>query len=265
VNNNLLRYLSVCTLTASVFAPAALAITNIENERPRLPDEGLSGSVKLGLGGKTGDEEQESYEGAAKVTYRQDNNIFLGLLAREYGSDHDEKDTDNTFIHGRWTHLLNERWGVEGFGQWEKNEFKNLNSRVLAGGGGRYTIAQRRDVYSFVIGAGAFREYEKLDLVSYEEHNRLWRMNSYYSYSHQLNPQVALINTTYYQPATNNWDDYRVLFDAGIDVKLSDKLVLRLNYRLTYDSEPAQNLDLPEPIDNHKTNSEYKTAIAFNF
>lgn len=248
-----------------VQVPTALAIANIENERPNLPDEGLSGSVKIGLGGKSGDEEKESYEGAAKVVYRADQNIYLGLFAREYGSDHGERDEDNTFVHGRWTHLLDDQWGVEAFGQWEKNEFKNLNSRVLAGGGARYTIAQKRDVYSFVVGAGAFRENEKLNLVTYEEHNRLWRMNSYYSYSHQINPQVALINTTYFQPATNNWDDYRVLFDAGIDVKLSDKLVLRLNYRLTYDSEPAQNLNLPEPIDNHKTNTEYKTALAFNF
>ena len=261
------KYLLACGVSAvfSCVVPTALAITNIENERPNLPDEGLSGSVKLGLGGKTGDEEQETYEGAAKILYRQGDEIFLGLFAREYGSDHGEKDTDNSFIHGRWTHLLSERWGIEGFGQWEKNQFKNLTSRLLAGGGGRFIVAQQHDVYAFAVGAGAFREFEKLDLVSYEEYNRLWRVNSYYSYNYQINPQVSLVNTTYYQPAASQWEDFRVLFDVGFDVKLSSSLQLRLNYRMTYDSEPAQNLNLPEPIDNHKRNTEYKTAISYSF
>jgi hypothetical protein len=56
-----------------------------------------------------------------------------------------------------------------------------LNSRVLGGGGGRYIVAQKQDVYSFALGLGAFYEIEKQNLVSYEEMNKLWRLNSYYT------------------------------------------------------------------------------------
>lgn len=76
---------------------------------------------------------------------------------------------------------------------------------------------------------------------------------------------MAFANTTYYQPGLSDFDDFRVLFDAGISVKLSTNLQLQVNYQLTHDSEPAQNLSALPPIDNHKTNTEYKTALLYSF
>ncbi|HWV14600.1 MAG TPA: DUF481 domain-containing protein [Cellvibrio sp.] len=242
-----------------------LAISNIESERISLPEEGLSGGIKLGMDGKTGNQKQQSYEGSLKGVYRESKEIFMALLAKEYGSTRDVKDTDTRFVHGRWTHLFNDRWALEAFAQWEENEFDNLTSRVLAGGGGRRTLALEANVYQFAVGVGAFREYEKLDLLTYKEENRLWRINSYYSYQHQINEQLLLSNVTYYQPATESGNDYRVLSDIGFLVKLSNSLKFSVNYRLTYDSSPAKNLQANPPIDNHQTNTEYKTALIYSF
>src|SRR3954468_6457675 len=108
------------------------AISNIENERPNLPEQGISGALNLGLGGKTGDEQKQAYEGTLKLVYRADKEIFMGLGSMEYGETQHVKDTDNSFLHGRWTHLLNERWATELFAQWEENDFNNLNARILA-------------------------------------------------------------------------------------------------------------------------------------
>ncbi|GGY76963.1 hypothetical protein GCM10011613_21840 [Cellvibrio zantedeschiae] len=252
----------------SILLSAALpawAISNIENERPNLPEEGLSGAIKIGLNGKTGNQEEQSHAGGAKIIYRWDDEIFMALVDREYGTKHDIKTTDNSFLHARWIHLLNEKWAAEGFGQWEEDEFDNLTSRVLAGGGARYLVAQQKDVYSFALGLGAFHEVEKQNLISYEETNRLWRINSYYTYKYQLNNQVTLVNTTYAQPSTDDFSDFRVLFDLGLNVKLTNSLQLKLNYQLTYDSDPAKNLLVSPPIDNYKTNTQYQTALSYNF
>ena len=246
-------------------APFVNAISNIENERPNPPEQGWSGSVKVGLNGKTGNQEERSHEGAAKIIYRLNDDIFMVVAERDYGSTRGVKTTDKDFLHGRWIHLINYDWAIEGFGQWETDEFDNLTSRVLAGGGGRYSVAQKRDVYSFALGLGAFHETEKQNLVSYQETNELWRMNSYYTYNYQINDNVKLANTAYYQPSLSNFNDFRVLFDAGVSVKISTRLQLQVNYRLTHDSEPAQNLLVSPPIDNHKTNTEYATSLVYNF
>ena len=247
------------------YTPAALAISNIENERPNLPSPGLSGSVNLGFEGKTGNQKEQSTDAAAKIIYRHSDEIFLVLIGRELGSKHDTKNTDNSFLHARWVHLLDDKWALESFVQREQDQFDNLTSRVLAGGGGRYVAAQRKDVYSFTLGLGGFREHEKLNLIDHQESNQLWRVNSYYSYKYQLNEQVSLVNTTYYQPSSSDFNDYRVLFDIGLGVKLTNSLQLKLNYKLTHDSQPAQNLAVTPVIDNFKTNTEYKTSIAYSF
>ena len=243
----------------------ALAISNIENERLNLPDEGLSGKLSLSSNGKTGNQEERNDEAGAKVIYRRQDDIFMILAEKEYGSKHNTKTTNNSFLHGRWTHLLNDTWSVEAFAQREEDEFDNLTSRTLAGGGGRYLVAHQKDVYSLVFGLGAFHEVEKQNLVSYNETDKLWRMNSYYTYKYQIHDNLLFVNTTYYQPSTNNWSDFRVLFDSGLHIKIVKNVDISINYKLTHDSQPAKNLSVNPPINNFKTNTEYKTSLSYSF
>jgi hypothetical protein len=257
------KYLVIFALL--IQSPAAVAILNIESERPSLPEEGFSGSLKLGINGKTGNQEETSNEGGAKIFYRADNEILMALIEKAYSTLHKTKITDSRFLHARWIHLLDKPWAVEGFVQSEEDEFDNLTSRILAGGGGRYLVAQQKDLYLMSVGFGAFREIEKLNLVTYEETNRLWRINSYYSYKYKLNDQVSLVNTAYFQPSVRNGSDYRVLFDLGFAIKLTNSLKLNVNYKLSYDSQPAKNLAATPPIDNFNCNTEYKTALSYSF
>ena len=250
---------------AMCISTQALAISNIESERPGMPDEGWTGHVELGLDGKTGNSREQTYSGAAKVTNRQDKNIYLGIVERAYGTTHDIKNTDETFVHTRWTHLLNTRWATEGFAQWEKNEFDNLISRSLSGGGGRYVVAQDDKVFSLSVGMGAFREREELDLGTYRETNWAWRLNTYTVYKHRLNDQIVISAIAYYQPSTSDFGDYRALMDAALSVKLTDRLDLKIHYNVKYDSQPVRNPDAIPPIDNYKTNTAYNTSLVYNF
>ena len=248
-----------------LLAPYTLAITNIENDRPSLPKVGLTRSAQVGIDGKTGNQKEANYSAASKNFYRVDNEIFMLIGARAYGKTNDIKDTDETFLHSRWTHLLGPRWSLESFAQWQQNEFENLNSRQLAGAGGRYIIAKNEGIYSLAVGLGAFREKETLDLISYNTTQYFWRGNSYYSYKYRINKTLSLVNTTYLQPNLSDTKDFRMLFDLGFSLSLSDSLSLKLNYKLTHDSRPAQNLTSQPPLYNKKTNSAYETSLAFSF
>jgi len=256
----LLQALALLLLSAQV-----CAISNIESERPSLPDEGWTGHVELGIDGKTGNKREETYSGAAKLTNRQGNNIYLGIVEREYGTTRDIKDTDDSFLHGRWIHILSDKWAAEGFAQWEEDEFDNLVSRSLVGGGGRYVIAADDKIFSLAVGFGGFREREVLDLGTYEDKTWLWRVNTFAVYKHRLNDQIVISATAYYQPSTDDFGDFRTLMDAALSVKLTDTLDLKVHYKVTHDSEPAKNLDADPPIDNYETNTEYQTTLVYNF
>lgn len=257
------KLFGACVL--GLFANSAIAISNIENERPGPPAEGFSGNVKISFNGKTGNQQEQVLDGAFKGFFRKDDDIFMLLTERDWGARLKKTDKDHSFIHFRWVHLLSDTWASEAFSQWEKDEFERLTSRVLTGGGVRYTLLQKPEEYIFALGLGAFREYEKTNLETYEDEQHLTRINSYYSYKAKINDTWSFLQTTYYQPAATKMDDYRVLADFGLGVKMTEKLQLRLNYRFSYDSEPAQNFNVSPVIDNHKTNTEYKTSLVYSF
>lgn len=239
-------------------------ISNIASRNPGLPEQGVSGQVLVGIDGKTGNQKEEDYQASARLTLRQGDNVLLGIMERNYGKTQRLKDTDDAFAHGRWTHLLTPLWAAEGFVQWEENEFSNLNSRVLVGGGGRYLITQSED-YSLAVGLGAFREREQLDLQTFQQTTYAWRVNSFYAYQHRINPQLMVLSTAYLQPEISNVKDVRVLFTLGLSVELTQTLDLELSYKATHDSQPAQNLQADPPIDNYRTNTEYSTSLVYNF
>lgn len=257
--------LRLALLSSLFILSPAWAISNIASQNPGLPEEGLSGLLLVGLDGKTGNQKEQDFQASAKLIWRESNDIFLGIAERNYGKTRELKDTDDAFLHGRWTHLLTPAWAAETFTQWEENEFNNLNSRVLFGGGGRYFVAEEKNTYSLSVGLGGFREKEKLDLQTYQETTRTWRINTFYAYQHQVNPQVLVASTAYFQPEVDNWEDLRILFDLALTVKLTETLDLQVAYEVSHDSEPAQNFEASPPINNHKTNTEYSTSLIYNF
>lgn len=258
-------FLRIVLLGSVLLTSPAWAISNIASRNAGLPEQGLSGLLLVGLSGKTGNQKEQDYQGSAKVTWRKSDDVFLGIAERNYGTTQQLKDTDDAFLHSRWTHILTPAWGTEAFAQWEENEFSNLTSRILLGGGARYLLPKEDDAVSLSVGFGGFREREKLDLGTYQELNQVWRINSFYAYQHQLNPQVLVSSTAYFQPKVDDWEDIRVLFNLALTVKLTQTLDLQMAYKATHDSEPAQNLDAVPVIDNYKTNTEYSTSLVYNF
>lgn len=250
---------------AAGLATEALAISNIEDQRPGPPKPGFSGKLELSIAGKTGDKKERDGAVATKLNYRLDDDILLFIGSAEYGSTRGVKDSDEAFAHVRWMHLFSERFASEAFVQWEEDEFSNLSSRILGGGGGRWVVASEIDTYSLALGLGAFREIEKLDLQTITDESRVWRINSYYAYSHVFNEKTSIASTTYVQPNAEEFDDLRVLFTFHLIVRMTEKLALKLSYQAKYDSEPAQNLAAVPPIDNNKTNTEYTTSLEYRF
>ena len=137
--------LTTAVLLASLSSVAS-AITNVETVRPGLPEQGLSGNIQLGIDGKSGNSSERNYQAGANLVIRKDKNLWFGFADYEYGTTQRVRDTNNALLHTRWVHLLTEKWSSEVFVQWQRDEFDNLESRTLAGAGGRYLALKNADM-----------------------------------------------------------------------------------------------------------------------
>lgn len=256
----------VCTVFFLLLACApALAITNIESQRPVPPQEGWSGRVELTADGKSGNVNEDRFGVGGRLVYKAQENTFFTILTKSRSETQGLKTADQTFAHARWIHEQSQRTALEGFVQWQEDEFSNLLSRYLAGGGGRFNVLMEPEVYSLILGLGSFREWERSDLGTFIQQENSWRLNAYWAYKHQLNPQVNWYNTVYVQPSLESSSDYRLLFETGLAVRLTNALSLRLHYNLRHDSQPPQNLDAMPAIITRRTNTQYSTGFIYQF
>jgi len=144
------------------------------------------------------------------------------------------------FAHLRITKDLLKNYQMEIFTQYEFNKLLLLNDRYLLGTGLRIGL-QKSELLSSYIGTGLMVEKEIYDLDSNQEKNLL-RSTNYIKNNIVLSSNIDLSNTTYFQIATDDLNDYRILYDGGIvfHVNESFAFTIELNYR--YDNDPQGNL-----------------------
>lgn len=243
----------------------ALAITNIESQRLNPIPEGLSGQVEFQFDGKSGNSEEEDYALNGRLNLKRQQDLWFMIASHEYDKSNGNKDTDKSFAHGRWVHHYSSTWAGEAFVQYQDNQFTRLLSRYLVGTGARYTMLDGDDKFNLALGAGAFYVREREDLSTYEANTDYLRLNSYVSYKQQLNEQVSIVSTAYYQPKASEFDDYNILWNTSLISKLSTNLKLKLAFVISHDSEPPKNPKANPPIDVESTDSEYSVSIIYEF
>ena len=153
---------------------------------------------------------------------------------------------NNGFAHARWTHMLSRTLGTELFGQLQFDEFIRLRERWLVGAGLRAELL-RAGFLNVALGSGYMLEYEALDLPEgvIEEGDRFaHRWTSYLSVKAELDdPQVQFVNTVYVQPRITDFDDYRVLDEAELELAILANLKFAVGLGLRYDSLPPSDVE----------------------
>jgi putative salt-induced outer membrane protein YdiY len=252
-------------LLLPLMSVSVYAISNIETQRPGPPPEGWSGHVEFSASGKSGDVDEDRYALGGRLGFRTGSNTVFGVLQSAQTRAQGVKTADESFAHLRGIHQHSDRVASEAFVQFQENEFASLLSRYLAGGGARVALLSREDVVSVYMGLGVFHEWEKTDLRTFTERRETWRLNNYWSVQHKLNEQVNWYSTVYLQPNLDDAEDYRALLDAGLRVRLTGSLHLRVSYNLRHNSSPPRNLLADPVVDRAKTNRHYLTSFMYEF
>ncbi|MEE9464397.1 MAG: DUF481 domain-containing protein [Candidatus Neomarinimicrobiota bacterium] len=165
------------------------------------------------------------------------------------------------FLHLRGVRHLRADLAMEGFVQQEFNEFINLRSRSLVGGGMRWGLVRVQDSSRTTrvvnLGVGAMWEQEE-QTGEAEGIIRLLRSTNYLVLRWTLDDRLTLFSTTYFQVDIGNFEDYRILWEGGLGVSPSRRLALNIKVDLRYDNAPPP--DVEKPYDLELTN-----GISYNF
>ena len=158
------------------------------------------------------------------------------------------------FVHLRGVRNLRAGRALEGFVQQEFNEFINLRSRSLVGGGLRLEFGRPADstagTLGLNLGIGLMWEREALT-GDPKEVVTLLRSTNYVVVRWAVDDRLALSSTAYFQVDTGSLSDYRIIWDGGLSITVYRRLALNLKVNMRYDSEPP---GIIKPYDIEMTN-----------
>lgn len=156
---------------------------------------------------------------------------------------------DQAFAHLRYNYLLLPWLVGEAFTQVQRDGFKLLQLRSLAGAGIRLRYVDT-ETFKLFQGATLMYEHENLDAREVTRHpatTSVLRWSNYANVRIRLSKNTSFINTVYVQPRLDAFNDIRVLDEAALAVALTEHLTITTMFSLDYDSRPpdaVESLDI---------------------
>lgn len=225
-----------------------LAIAQVNTEKLRTENkEGFSGNVSLGYGMAMGNSEYLSFTPSTRIDYTTEK--YTSFIAASYNRKQSELKKGSEFLmaHKGFAHVRSARkitpllsWEV--FGQWEFNEFINLERRILGGTGARINLLHSLGTPSLrlFLGAGGMYEHEK---YSADDEKALLRSTNYVSFMWRFS-ELGLFQTTgYYQVAVKETENFRIISDSALKFKLASWMVFGISVSLRFDNVPATGVE----------------------
>ena len=219
---------------------------NTESMRSEDNSDGFKSQFNLSLGYEKANSEVLDLAAEYRLDYiRKDNFHSFMVINLENGYEKEVNSpkniiTNKGFIHLRITKNVVTNYQMEVFTQYESNEFLLLNDRYLLGAGLR-TAFHKSELADTYLGIGLMVEKETYNLDIENEKNLL-RSTNYIKNNITLSSNIDLSNTCYFQIASDDLNDYRILYDGGLDFHVNDyfAFTIELNYR--YDNDPHGDL-----------------------
>ncbi len=235
------------------------AIINVDQAIVDQGDDKASHTAHASIDGAQGNTNKNSIKAdwLSRLPHGPHAEFFYAEYA--YGKSSGHVDTNRLFAHLRHRTHIDERWAWEVFTQYGRDPFARLSLRVLAGGGLRWSMIERRESSAIYLGIGAFHEWERLSVQAGTSDRRESqpRLSSYLVAEHRFNAQVHANAIAYYQPALRDAADYRLLAQGTLNIRMNDHLDWQLQLDYSFDARPPQTV---RPSDLR-----YSAGLAFHF
>ncbi len=201
---------------------------------------GMSGEVSGALTSTQGNSETTRMAISTVGYYDTGRDVTTLSAAYTYGESQGTADTDKTFLHARRFAALNDQGtlGHELFVQYGRDLFKALEEQEIIGGGIRqkFGVDPKNRLY---IGLGAMGVREKEKSLGQDQ---FIAGNLYVNHVSTWDDGKKVLLTLYYQPRLDQWDDFRSLGSASLDVPVVGHLFFSGLFSFSYDATPASGV-----------------------
>jgi len=157
---------------------------------------------------------------------------------------------DNELLHLRHNYRFADRWRTIVFAQYQRDPFRRIARRNLAGGGLRYDLRRRyetgddgtKDMVGMVaLGATLMHEGEEWTDDDQGSRNGE-RLSFFVSAFGKLSRGVSLDASAFYQPRPGDFGNSRALGALSLNAELVGSLRLIVRYDLVHDSMPPEGV-----------------------
>ncbi|MCX7721616.1 MAG: DUF481 domain-containing protein [Verrucomicrobiae bacterium] len=203
--------------------------TNAEPKKGKWESE-----VALGLTLTSGNRETWLLTGDARTQRKKPPTEWSFGLNASYGETEDVKSTELLRGYGQGNRLWGEYWFLYARGDGLHNDITGVDYRFAVGPGlGRYLLKRSRT--SLSVEAGATFVWERVSSAA----NDYVAVRFAERFEHKFNDRARVWHSVEWLPAVDDWSDYVLTAEAGVDSALSKLLSMRVYVQDIYDSEPA--------------------------
>jgi putative salt-induced outer membrane protein YdiY len=232
----------VIGLILCLFGQITIAqVVNVEKKR-KGDENGFAGIIGMGFFLIDNGKHITQIKNEIDLQYKSGPHTFI-LLNDLSLMTVDEDDLINSgFQHIRYNYTIKDSSfiTIEAFAQHQYNAIKLLKKRFLAGAGPRMRLlhSQKLSCYLGLIG---MYEYEELT-DSLNTISEFARLGSYLSLYWGITNNLAFNNITYYQPAFEYLNNYRVSSETTFQLRITKSLSFKIGLQTNYDSNPPENV-----------------------
>lgn len=209
-------------------------------------------SAALGLTLTRGNSKTLNFTGNIQATKKAAQNEYnLGADAT-YGENDGDRNAQNARGYGQYNRLFTERF----FGYFRLEAFHDsiahIDYRITLGPGVGYYFIKEKDM-TLRAEAGPSYVHEKLA----DDTNDYLTLRLAERFDWKLNDRAKIWQSLEVLPQVDDWDNYILTAEAGLETSITPKLSLRTYVQDTYDNDPAP--------DRQKNDLKFVTAIAYKF
>ena len=226
---------------------------NTEKYRKYYEKKGFLYNASTTLSVKAGNTKYTALKGTGRIDYNGNAFDYFIVGDFEYKNSSEKKIENQGFVHLRSMWNFAPRTSLEAFVQRQYDEFIDLNARNLAGTGIKYGLiraSSHKDsthTFDMNVSVGIMYETETYNLAEKIVAPYLWRSTNFISFDWMLEKKLNLTGVVYYQPALEDFGDYRISAEAGLEVQIAKRLFLVTRFTYRYISRPitkVENFDL---------------------
>lgn len=238
-----MRFLIILCITAAI---NNFSFSQINTEKFRMDSDsvGLTGIVDIDITAITGNTDLQFINLGGRLNYNWGESYTFFVADGGFGWDDGERIFDQALLHVRHVHSISELIQAEAFAQIDFNKSRLLTERELLGGGLRLRVMKSENI-KLRIAASYFYEIERYDVPENSVHGKNLfanRISTYFTFEYEIKDDIKLISITYYQPQIGKLDDFRILSDNSLIIKLSSFVDLKTSFNLRYDAKPPETI-----------------------